>query len=103
MNMLEVIKELLLNFLMLLNFCPSLFLNERDVVMHSSLNSGSVEEFGVSFALLQPSDPGLLLPIYFLLLPPLLQLVVDALLLLQSSLSVTLCTYFLLEFRYFLV
>lgn len=94
MNLLEVIKELLLNFLMLFYLFPSLFLNKRDVIAHSSLNSGSVEEFGVSFALFQPSNPVFLLPIYLLLLSSLLQLVVDALLLLKGYFCVSSSAYF---------
>ena len=99
MDLLEVIEEFLLNFLMLFNPFPSWFLYESDIIAHSSLNSGSVEEFSVSFSLFQPSDSGLLLPVYLLLLSSLLQLIVDVMLLLKGSFCVASCAYFLLQFR----
>jgi len=69
--------------------------------VHSSLNGGSVEEFGVAFAFLQPSYSGLLFPVDFLLLLPFLNLFVDTSFLFQGSFRVSLCDYFLMEIRQF--
>jgi len=71
--------------------------------MHSSLHRGSVEEFGITLSLLQPPDPRFLLPIYFLLFSPFLELVVNASFLFLSCLRVPLCDYLLMEIREFLI
>lgn len=61
MDFLEVIDELLFDLCMIFHSFPSWLLNERDCIVHSSLNCYYVEVFGVPFSFFQQSNPGFML------------------------------------------
>ena len=96
MDLFEVIDKLLFDLSMAFHSFSLSHLYKRDGVVHSYLYCSSMEEFGVPFALFQPSDTGFLLPKNFFLLSTLLQLIMNVIFLFQSPFLVALCNYLLL-------